>query len=387
MTYARHERARAIAWKKRTDSLPPEAKLPAPYVGKSGVPNGPAYEFCLPPGHEKLNLLADVRPQALTLFAELGVPWHAGVNGGPSNHLLSSQVQCVNALARMMTDPERIRRAFGDLLDIGHVLEIEPGRHLTFEYIGPTDYFGEAPGRQRVRGSQCTSVDAAFLHVARDGVRELVLVEWKYTESYGARRVDPRKDAVRAARYGPALADTTGPVRGDLLPLDRLFYEPLYQLMRQQLLAHQLEVHGAEGASRVRVLHVLPSANDAYQRSLQRPEHRQLGANVSDVWRVLLRHRDRFTSVDSSLFLDESITLSEYVARYGGKVIKDPAELLAVFEVSDADHLEDLLQFHGNVVLDDHGIELQVGTEGFGLEFPFTAEDLTALADELIAKD
>src|SRR4051794_16062046 len=98
MTYTRHERARAIAWKKRTDSLPPEAKLPAPYVGKSGVPNGPAYEFCLPPGHEKLNLLADVRPQALTLFAELRVPWHAGVNGGPSNHLLSSQVQCVNAL-------------------------------------------------------------------------------------------------------------------------------------------------------------------------------------------------------------------------------------------------------------------------------------------------
>src|SRR3712207_8319260 len=56
--------------------------------------------------------------------------------------------------------------------------------------------------------------------------------------------------------------------------------------------------------------------SDAYQRSLQRPEHRQLGANVSDVWRVLLRHRDRFTSVDSSLFLDEAITSSEYVSRY-----------------------------------------------------------------------
>src|SRR4051794_35427944 len=194
MTYTQQERARAIAWKKRTDSLPPEVKLPASYVGRSRVPSGPTYEFCLPPDHAGLNLLADVRADALGLFMELGIPWHASVDDGPSNHLLSSQVQCVNALAPMMADPERIHRAFGDLLNIGEVLEIEPGRHLTFEYIGPADYFGEAPGRQRVRGSQCTSVDAAFLHVARDGVRELVLVEWKYTESYGARFEDPRKD-------------------------------------------------------------------------------------------------------------------------------------------------------------------------------------------------
>jgi hypothetical protein len=387
MTYMQQERARAIAWKKRTGTLPPEAKLSALYVGKSGRSSGPRYDFCLPPDHAGLNLLADVRADALSLFAELGIPWHAGVDDGPSNHLLSSQVQCVNALAPMMADPERVRRAFGDLLGIGEVLEIEPGRHLTFEYIGPTDYFGEALGRQRVRGSQCTSVDAAFLHVARDGVRELVLVEWKYTESYGARPVDPRKDAVRAVRYGPALADAAGPVRQDLLPLDRLFDEPLYQLVRQQLLAHQLERHGAEGASRVRVLHVLPSANDAYQQSLRRPEHRELGANVSDVWSRLLHHANRFSSVDSALFLDEAITSREYVSRYGGQVVRDRGELLAVFDAPDGDYVGDLLEFHGEVVLDDRGIELQVGTEGFGLEFPFTADDLTDLAAELIAAD
>ena len=89
----------------------------------------------------------------MKLFAELGIPWHASVDDGPSNHLLSSQVQCVTALARMTTDHERIRRAFGDLLSIGDVLEIEPGRYLTFEDLGPTDYFDEAPGRRRVRGA------------------------------------------------------------------------------------------------------------------------------------------------------------------------------------------------------------------------------------------
>ena len=64
------------------------------------------------------------------------------------------------------------------------MLEIEPGRFLTFEYIGDVDFFGEAVDGVRVRGSMCTSVDAAFVHRTADGVVELVLVEWKYTESY-----------------------------------------------------------------------------------------------------------------------------------------------------------------------------------------------------------
>jgi len=34
------------------------------------------------------------------------------------------------------------------------VLEIEPGRYLTFEYIGPEDFFGEATNGVRVRGAR-----------------------------------------------------------------------------------------------------------------------------------------------------------------------------------------------------------------------------------------
>ncbi len=67
-------------------------------------------------------------------------PWHAGVGGWPSNHLLSSQVQCVNALAPAVTSPDRLVRAFGDLLGVRRVLPIEPYRFVTFEYIGPRDY-------------------------------------------------------------------------------------------------------------------------------------------------------------------------------------------------------------------------------------------------------
>jgi hypothetical protein len=217
----------------------------------------------------------------------------------------------------MIDDPSRLVRAFGELLGIEDVLEIEPGRFLTFEYIGPTDFFGEALGGDRIRGAHCTSVDAAFLHRRRDGLRELVLVEWKYTEAYGLRRPDPGKDAVRRGRYGAAWSAPDSPVRADLLPFDLVLDEPFYQLVRQQLLAHELEKARAHGAGRVRVLHVLPPDNEAYQASLVRPEHRALGATVSEVWQRLLTRPDRFVNVDPAVFLDPEATSAEYVSRYG----------------------------------------------------------------------
>lgn len=316
MSYAQQEKSRAIGWKSTTSTLPEEARAPAGWVADGRIGTRP-YDFCLPPAYAGLNLLPEVRESALARFDELGIPWHAGVARGPGNHLLSSQVQCVNALGQMVADPTRMVAAFGQLLCIGEVMQIEPGRYLTFEYIGPTDFFGEAPKGARVRGARCTSVDAAFLHRALDGVTELVLIEWKYTESYRVRKPDPSKDATRFTRYGAAVSDPSGPIDGSLLPFELLLDEPFYQLVRQQLLAHALELAGAEGASRVRVVHVLPPGNDGYQQSIARPEQRALGASVSKIWQRLLRRPDRFMSVDSAIFLDPHITSHEFVARYG----------------------------------------------------------------------
>jgi len=271
-------------------------------------------------------------------------------------------------------DPKRLKRAFGELLGIDEVLQIEPGRYLTFEYIGPTDFFGEAPGGARTRGAHCTSVDAAFLHRDVHGVVELVLVEWKYTESYRVRRPDRAKDQVRLARYGEAVADPDGPVRADVLSFERLLDEPFYQLVRQQLLAWELEKSGAEGASRVRVVHVLPPGNMAYQQSLSRPEHRALGGSVSEVWQRLLRRHERFVSMDSAMFLDAEITSREYVLRYAEEVIRDEAELLLGVRVHTVGDVENALycqqEFDGEVELHATGIQLFLGRENLGLTTP-----------------
>ena len=325
--YRDAERSRAVAWKRATVALEPAAKVAAPYVNKDGRAGAHRYDFCLPLEYAASNLLPDVRERSLHLFQDLGIPWHAGVGAGPTNHLLSSQVQCVNALARMVEDPLRARRAFGSVLDIGEMLEIEPGRFLTFEYIGPADYFGEVPGGERTRGAQCTSVDAAFLYRTPSGVTEMALVEWKYTEQYLRRRkADPAKDGTRIRRYEADVFADDGPVRADLLPLVDLLDEPFYQLVRQQLLAHRLERDRVLGADVVRVVHVLPPANVAYQKSLTRDSHRCVGATVDEVWAKLLRTPSRFAHLDPVVFLDPTITSAEYAARYGGPLERQPAQ-------------------------------------------------------------
>jgi len=270
------------------------------------------------------------------------------------------------------------------------VLPIEPGRYLTFEYIGPTDFFGESPAGARIRGAHCTSVDAAFLHRGRDGVVELVLLEWKYTESYRRRTPDPARDAVRVGRYGAAVADAAGPVRDDVLAFEHLLNEPIYQLVRQQLLAHALETAGAERASRVRVVQVAPCGNDAYQLSLARPEHRALGSSVSEVWQLLLRHQDRFVQVDSALFLDPEITSREYVLRYAPDVIHNEGELLAALGAEDRDAVEDTLyaeeEFDGEVEVHDDGIELSFAGDNLGLTYPFTLSEMREVITDLEAE-
>jgi hypothetical protein len=379
------QRRIAGRWKATTSTLPVEARVEASYVDKDGRSSRAAQPYVLPSAHAALALLPEVRADALALFDELGIPWHAGIDGGPGNHLLSSQVQCVNALGQMVRDPERLVRAFAEPLGTADVLEIEPGRYLTFEYIGPHDYFGEVPDGERVRGAYCTSVDAAFLHRTRDGLTELVLLEWKYTESYRRRRPDPAKDAVRLERYGAAWADPAGPIT-DALPFTDVLDEPLYQLVRQQLLAHRLEQDRVLGADRVRVVHVSPEGNVGYAESLL-PAHRALGSSVQEVWQQLLRAKDRFVPLDSGLFLDPSITSPEYVLRYAPDVVRDLPDLLALTEAPELldveAHVYAETDFEGELNALPEGLELYFGGVGYVVAYPFRLSELLERAAEV----
>jgi hypothetical protein len=263
--------AQAIQWKKTTPLLPDAARLPAQYSGRhrSDRPS----MLCLPVEYAGLNLLPDAR-DVLPWFADGDIRWHDGVNDGPSNHLLDSQVQCVNARVPMAVSPEPLANAFADVLPMETVLPMPSGRYLEFEWIGDEDYLGEAREAARIRGAMVTSADAAFRYRTSDGDVELALVEWKYTEDYRGHELHPARGEPRPDRYRPLWDDGDCPVVHDLVPYEDLFVEPFYQLFRQQLLAWRMTVAHEADASRVRVLHVAPSANDGY-RMTQSPGGRR----------------------------------------------------------------------------------------------------------------
>ena len=62
-------------------------------------------------------------------------------------------------------------------------------------------------------------------------------------------------------------------------------------MLRQQMLAHQMEKHGE--ADIVRVLHLSPRGNKALHR-VTAPKLRKLGEDAFDVFRGLLAKPDRF---------------------------------------------------------------------------------------------
>lgn len=133
-----------------------------------------------------------------------------------------------------------------------------------------------------------------------DGIRHIALIEWKYTESYSSTSLKIAKSCTdRSAIYAHLFEREECPLDKDLLPhYDDLFYEPFYQLFRQQLLAHEMEKAQELGAHVVSVLHIAPAHNADF-RKVTSPALRSLGRSATDVWKRLVKTPDRFTSVST----------------------------------------------------------------------------------------
>jgi hypothetical protein len=230
------------------------------------------------------------------------ITWHTH-----SNHALSSQVCCLNFLMPLARDRDRVAEFISAALNIADVeveaVETGPdGRDwfIGFEWTGSGNYLGEQIGDRPVqRGSNSTSADA-FVRFRHEGKRHGVLIEWKYTEAYGPALPDRRRpdgsggNETRRARYGAITFVPAGPIKNDQgLQLEDFFWEPFYQLMRQQLLAHQMEKHGE--ADRVMVLHLSPRGNHKLHR-VTAPRLRELGLgdDAFAVFRSLLASPNRF---------------------------------------------------------------------------------------------
>lgn len=283
-------------------------KATSPYFSDmaraDGVCKGKLRPFCVPRAYTEENLFSEIRQTITDYFAEYEIKWHGGRDRKPSNHLCDSQVCCANFLFPFTDKPADLAELLRPLFpDIQQVLPVEKeGQFVSFEWIGRDNYLGERIPRhgKRTRGANFTSADAAVMFEHRDGTRQIVLIEWKYTESYSSTSLKTAKSGTdRTTIYAHLYDRDDFPLDRELLPsFESLFYEPFYQLMRQQLLAHEMERKHELRAEIVSLLHIAPAHNISFQR-VTSPTLRTLGDSVIEVWKKLQRYPDRFTSTST----------------------------------------------------------------------------------------
>ena len=257
--------------------------------------------FCLPLEYAEQNLFSEIRQAAINHFANHSIKWHDGKNGKPSNHLCSSQVCCVNFLFPFSNKPDVLSKVLQPFFpEIKSMIPIESGQYVSFEWIGQENYLGEKVSRNgnRTRGANCTSADAAVMFERTDGKRQMVLIEWKYTESYGGTSLKIAKSGTdRTEIYRPLFLNDDSTLNKNLLPsFDSLFFEPFYQFMRQQYLADEMEKAHELGADMVSVLHIAPAHNRDFNK-ITSPELEKLGESAIGVWKKLVKSDKRFISV------------------------------------------------------------------------------------------
>ena len=287
----------------RQSQLKQESPLFSKVVRQNGIYKGKLRPFCLPVEKADENLIPEARETAIEWFRAHGIQWHEGLHGRPSNHLCDSQVCCVNFLFAFADKPEPLAALLKPVFpDIKRMLPIEDGQFVTFEWIGTRNYLNERihQGGQRTRGTNFTSADAAVAFEREDGRKQVVLIEWKYTESYHSIRLKTSSRATdRTTLYQPLFDNPDFPLDKDLLPsFESLLFEPFYQLMRPQLLAHEMEKAAELDAAIVSLLHISPAHNEDFRR-VTSPSLKGLGDTATDVWAKLVREADRFQSVST----------------------------------------------------------------------------------------
>jgi hypothetical protein len=275
-----------------------------------GVFAGKPREFVL--SEPALNLWEGIRADAVEYFDRNEISWWRGEGDGPSGHMLSSQVACVNHLYPLRQQPDLASAVLAAIDPEIIGAEIVDDGYVEFEFIGKEQYLKE---RGFSRGAHCTSVDAFMIGRTKAGERRAFLIEWKYTESY---RSVPMYIPERAKVYDALIESTDSPLKK--VEQGALYFEPFYQLMRQTLLGWQLCANKNDHytCTSYRHIHVAPEQNADFHNHVTAPTLK--GASVSDAWRSVLKRPDLYVPTSPPEFMRplaaqrDTKSLREYLA-------------------------------------------------------------------------
>lgn len=256
-----------------------------------------SWEFCIKDEESHKNLYKDIVTDCLEYFKKEHIVFW-GSEGIP-NHILSSQIACLNHLFAIRQDKElvlQLGKMFvgEDVVDVERMNCDKSLTYISFEVTSRVDHLNE---RFVKRGANCTSVDAAIMVIMKDGKKTLVPIEWKYTEGkeYNIDKSGTEGSGKeRLRRYSDLINNSN-----QLLPnpqgyLNTLYFvEPFYQLMRQTLWAEQIienkETELLKADDFVHI-HVIPEENE----QLLHRNYRYSGKGLEETWRAQIIHQQKY---------------------------------------------------------------------------------------------
>lgn len=261
-----------------------------------------------------LNLWEGIRGNAIEYFSDNKISWW---DSGkiPTGHLLSSQISCVNHLF-ILRDREDLATAVLQAADstIVKALKLDSG-YVEFEKLGKERLGLE---KQHKRGANCTSIDAMMLGLREDNSKVIVLIEWKYTEEYISTSSKANGDSgkIRLEAYRDLLQNKNCPILHQ--PLEDLYYEPFYQLMRQTLLAWQMVERKEYGAIDYLHLDIIPRENKELRNIVTSPGLN--GKTMHEAWANVLKPeaKKKYQMLSNEEFLKpifESKTIDAFETR------------------------------------------------------------------------
>lgn len=292
-------------------------------VTGGGWYKGHSRSFCIVGGKEDYNLYRGIRNEVKEYFKTEKVAFWGEQDNVP-NHVLSSQVACLNHLFAVREDKSialEIAKSITGRTDIAEMLRLECDtnpQYISFEVVSEADHLNE---KCSSRGKYCTSIDAAMLALLNDGKKLLIMIEWKYTESYGrddkSVESDPgkpmqleAKGITRLKRYSDLITKSEYlksctdcgifPYRNSIY-----FQEPYYQLMRQTLWAEQ--VINNKSSEKIKAdsfvhIHVVPSQNKELLDNGFSREKEKDGMKKS--WENQLLDKGMYRLVDPKLIVE-----------------------------------------------------------------------------------
>lgn len=264
MNYKEQMKEHQIHWKE--NGIVDHARAADRYLGQKEK----TYRHCIQNDFADEQLFQPIREIAKDYFDAQKIVWHGG-NKQPSNNLLDSQISFINFMEPLTIHPDTLLKCIQVVFPEASALcGVEMFRFLDYEYIGKENYLNERVAPEgRKRGENCTSADGFLIYKTSCGKKVGVLIEWKFTESYGgdSNRVKVRDDGSMTDRYmiyKSLLKAKDSPFKYKRSSeLSVLFQEPLYQFTRLCLLAKEMAKVREYGIDECKVLLLSPSFNHA----------------------------------------------------------------------------------------------------------------------------